>query len=311
MTPLKTILSFTDFLTEANKGGYSDEHALVHVWNHVSGTNKNAMHEAEKAKKDPNHPLSFKKAEHGFTGGEKQIHHKEAYHKEIDHAARAVESMKKHPEFAKSHKNGEKAEVKGASRGKLSDTWREHGAGNATSKEDIRIGKHAVSLKKGDSQLMSAEHAETKAVYHHATGEAVKNKHMSHEQAQNVRKKIAKVAGHLESMKHTTSEEEKRKHRDAAQKHIDEIHSSHPHLIHHVAHEASTGHGKFGGEGSEGSARFLVTTTHHGDVHVHDTKSNNEPIVHGNPRVALPKGSGRPGNLKLDYRVKHTLKGKP
>lgn len=313
MDTLVTFQSFGQFLlTEAKKGGFDDEHALVKAWNHTSGTNKNAVNEVERAKKDKKHPLHFDNQDNtGFTGGKKQEHHRDAYYAEMEHAAKAVESMRKHPEFKKSHAKGHKAEVRGSARGKISDTWRKHGAGNATSKEDVRIGPHRVSLKKGDSQLMSAEHAETRATYHHATEQAVKAGHMTHGEAHEVRKKIDKVAKHLESMKTAKNDEEKRKHRDAAQKHIDEIHDRHPNLTHHIAHEAATGHGKFGGHGAEGTARFLVTTTHDGQTHIHDTETNHEPITHGKPRVALPKGSGRPGNLKQDYRVKHTIKGKP
>lgn len=310
---MKTFNLFVEqVLLEATKGGFSDEHALVKVWNHVSGKNKNAIEEVKKAETDKSHPLHFDNQNHeGFTGGKKHPHHREAYYAEMHHAAKAVESMRKHPAFKKAHAVGHKAEVKGAARGKLSATWTKNGAKNATSKEDIRIGPHRVSLKKGDSQLMSAEAAETKAIYEHATHKAVEHGHMSHVEAEEVRKKIDKVAKHMEAMKREIDAKRKIKHKEEAQRHINEIHEKHPHLTHHVAHEAATGHGKFGGHDSEGSARFLVTTTPSGQTHIHDTKTNNEPITYGIPRVALPKGSGRPGNLKLDYRVKHTLAGKP
>lgn len=312
MKSFKVFVKEEMLLAEASKGGFSDEHALEKAWNHVSGKNKNAIEEVKKAETDKKHPLHFdNQDDKGFTGGKKEEHHRAAYYAEMHHAAKAVESMRKHPTFKKAHAEGHKAEVKGAARGKLSDTWTNHGAKNATSKEDIRIGKHRVSLKKGDSQLMSAESAETRAIYHHATHKAIEHGHMTHAEAEEVRKKIDKVAKHMEAMKHEKDRKKKEKHRDDAQKHINEIHSRHENLIHHVAHEAATGHGKFGGHDSEGSARHLVTTTPSGETHIHDTKTNNEPITYGVPRVALPKGSGRPGNLKLDYRVKHTLAGKP
>jgi len=299
-------LSPKQYLEEAKGSGYDDEHALKHVWNHTSGTNKDATKEVEKAKHDKKHPLHFDNAKHeGFVGGHKKEEHKASYYRELEHAAKAVESMKKHPTFKKSHEAGDKADVQGASRGALSDTWHKHGAKNATSKEDIRIGKHRISLKKGDSQLMSAEAAETKATYHHATSEAVKHGHMTHKDAEEVHAKIHKVAKHLEDMKHAKSDKELNAHKEAAQKHINEIHHKHPKLLHHVSHEASTGHGKFGGEGANGTARHLITTTKHGDVHVHDTKTHKDPIEVGIPRVAKPKGRGRPGTLKLDYRPKH------
>jgi hypothetical protein len=294
------------YIEEAKGSGYDDEHALAHVWNHTTGTHKNAVKEVEKAKTDESHPLHFKNASHeGFVGGHKKAEHKHAYHKELEHAAKAVESIKKHPTFKKSHEAGDKAEVKGKDRGALSHTWHHHGAKNATSKEDISIGKHKISLKKGDSQLMSAEGAETKATYHQATSEAIKHGHMTHKEAEEVHHKIHKVAHHMDAMKHSKSDKETEHHKEEAQKHINEIHHKHKHLLQHVAHEAATGHGKFGGEGAKGTARHLITTTKHGDTHVHDTKTGKDPIEVGIPRVAKPKGHGRPGNLKLDYRVKH------
>lgn len=316
MKSFKVFVKEEMLLIEAAKSGFSDEHALAKVWNHVSGKNKNAMEEVQKAETDKKHPLHFDNQDHeGFTGGKKEEHHRAAYYAEMHHAAKAVESIRKHPAFKKAHAEGHKAEVKGTARGKLSHTWTKNGAKNATSKEDIRIGSHRVSLKKGDSQLMSAESAETRAIYEHATHKAVEHGHMTHEQAEEVRKKISKVAKHMEDMKHETDRKKKEKHKVDAQKHIEEIHSKHPELIHHVAHEAATGHGKFGGHNSEGSARFLVTTTNTGKTHIHDTKTDHEPITYGTiPRVALPKSSKpgkRGGNLKLDYRVKHVIAGKP
>jgi hypothetical protein len=284
----------------------ADEHALEVVWNHTTGTNRNAVEEVERAKRDRSHPLHFDNAKLNMFKGRRRRNterHKNAYYAELEYAAKNVESLKQHPIFKKSHKRGEVANTRGKFKGVISSSWTNLGTTDRSSKEDVRIGTHRISLKKGQaSQLMSAQNTGIKGIYHHATEQAVKQGNMSKREAEEVRNKIQKVTKHLESMRGNTPEEQER-HKAAAQRHIDEIHSQHRTLIHHIAHEAATGHGKFGGKDNEGTARFLITTSNDG-VHVHDTETNHEPIEVGTPRVSLPKDKRRPGVLRLDYTPK-------
>jgi hypothetical protein len=279
----------------------------------VQSDNFNPDHihkEIDAAKKDPSHPLNFANAKEGFTGGTKKPEHEQAYYKELHHAAEAVHGMVKHPAFKAAVKGKWKARVTGAEAGNLSDTWKKSGAKNRTSKADVVLdhpkGKESlpVSLKKGDSQLMSAEPNEFHATYSHAVAEHAKaNKNFTPEHQKKVMSKVKKVQANLDAMKNTTDKSEQRRLRDEAQGHINNIHKEHPNLLQHVAHEAATGHGKFGHK-QTGTARVLVTTLAGQSPHVHDTETGQHPIEVGAPRVALPKGSNRPGNVKLDYRTK-------
>lgn len=308
------MLTFLNFLLEAKGSGYDDEHATANLWNHATenpGTAKSPEHlkaEIEKARKDKKHPLNFHNQSEGFTGGKKP-EHEEAYYNELHHAAHTVHALSNHPSLKAAFKNKAKASVAGATKGKLTDKWKKSGATNSTSKADIVISNknhhHPISLKKGDSQLMSAQGSEFAATYDHATDEHMKvNKKFTAAHKKKVMDGISQVNEHLSAMSGAAPEQQ-RKHRDAAQKIIDGIHSQHPDLLSHVHHEAATGEGKFGGKGSAGSARVLVTSTPNG-AHVHDVETKKDPIIAGHPRVALPKGSGRPGNVKVDYR---TVKG--
>lgn len=316
------MLTFNEhrILTEATKSGFSDEHALANLWNHAVNHKESSKllskpdhlhNEIEKAKKDKNHPLNFNNAQEGFTGGKKP-EHQEAYYKELHHAADAIHGLANHPSFKEAVKQKYKARVTGAEAGQLSNTWKKSGAKNTTSKADV-IFEHPskpkeknipVSLKKGDSQLMSAEANELHATYSHAVSEhANVNKKFTPQHQKKVMDRIKKVANNLNAMKNTGDKDEQRRLRDEAQAHIDAIHKEHPGLLSHVAHEAATGHGKFG-HGQTGTARVLVTTIAGKQPHIHDTETQNQPIEIGAPRVALPKGENRPGNVKLDYKTK-------
>ena len=304
---------------KSGRGGksvYNDEHAVKNVWNHFVNNSPKAlnnkgsmMDEIEKAKTDKNHPLHFdNQTNEGFSGKKKTDLHRDSYYEELKRAVHTVHGLANHPEIKNSINEKQQMRVSGASRGKLSSIWAKNGATNATSKADVIIGEgnkaRNISLKKGDSQLMSAQPEEMTATYEHAVNEHMKvNTNFTEQHKEEVMGKIAQVHKHLHAMNGATPEE-KENLRKKAQNIINGIHKEHPKLIDHFAHEASTGHGKFG-RNQEGTARFLVTTTENG-AHVHDTETNNKPIVPGAvPRVASPKGDGRPGNLKLDYRTKN------
>lgn len=309
-------MAFIEYLNEARGSGYDDEHATAHLWNSIT-SHKNAKkllghknadaikNEIEKAREDENHPLHHSNApQKGFTGG--NVNH-DAYYSELMHAANTVHAIANHPSFENAVKRKLKASVAGAARGKVSPLWIQNGAKNATSKADIVIGSkeegehHTISLKKGDSQLMSAQPEEFVATYDHATNEHMKtNPKFTEQHKKKIMGAIREVAKHMQKMNGKTPAKQTVL-KNEAQEVVDAIHSAHPGLLKHVHFEAATGHGKFGYEG-EGTARHLVTSTPDG-AHVHDTITGHEPIIAGVPRIALPKGSGRPGNAKIDYKA--------
>lgn len=308
------------FITEASsKSGYNDEHATAHLWNHITSSpdsNKFLNHEnpdlirieIERAKDEPEHPLNHKNApKEGFHKG---VRNADAYYSELHHAADVVHALANHPSFKDAVKRRMKAFVAGNERVKLSDLWKQNGAseGSATAvgKADIIIGDrsgdhHAVSLKKGNAQLMSAEPQEFVSTYDHATNEHMKvNPDFKQKDKDKVMHAVRELSKHLNAIagKKRTLQERMAKEGDELLK---AIHSAHPGLAKHVHFEAATGHGKFGYNGT-GTARYLVTSKASGS-HVHDTITNNEPIIAGTPRVSLPKNEGRPAVVRADYRA--------
>lgn len=294
---------------------YNDEHAFKTVWNHfikqpnMFDDKQRMLEEIKNARKDKSHPLNFNnQGNSGFSGGERTPNHQDSYYEELERAVHTTHAFANHPEVKKLIIHGPEASVTGASRGKLSDIWKKHGATNSTSKSDIMIGsgKNAisVSLKKGDSQLMSAQPEEMKATYDHATNEYMtKNPNFTAEHKADIMDKIHQVHEHLYAMQNANKNTQKEL-AAKAQTIINNIHKDHPLLIDHISHEAATGYGKFG-RNQTGSARFLVTAIDNG-AHIHDTQTNNKPILpDAVPRIATPKGPNRPGNIKLDYKTKN------
>lgn len=295
---------------------FNDEHAFSHVWNHFvrdgnyrPGMSKEEMMQSlNRSMNDKRNPLHFDNvSEEGFSGGKKTAAHKSAYNQEMQNAVGSIHAMVNHESFGDAVAKRLSARVTGTEKGNLSDIWNKNGAKNATSKADVIIGGkpgerdyYPVSLKKGDSQLMSAGPEETTSTYEHAINEYTKSGNVSEDQKKSIMDRVRKLHDLSNSFRTTPKE----KHKDLVkqgQSILDDIHKEHPDLIHHVAYEASTGHGKFG-QNQSGSARYLVTQLSDG-AHIHDTETNREPIkVKGAaPRFASPKEAGRTGNVKLDY----------
>lgn len=320
------MLSFKEYtlILEAKAGiSYSDEHAHANVWNHM--VNKGIAHdkdamakELQKAKTDKKHPLHFDNAkDEGFVGGKKTKESHESYHAELETAAHTVHALANHKDFKKAVKEKHKAVVMGGARGTISDTWKKHGATKgAVSKADIAI-KHPtnekhegikLSMKKGGgSQLMSAGPEENRAVHDHAAREMLDThpkyaklpKKKKDEIHANIMDHMHKIEKHVNAMK-TASRDAMQKHKNDAQKLMNHVHDTHPELNHFVRKEATTGRGKFG-HGSAHSASYLVKSSTKGKGA--EVKHVDEHDYSGSrPRIALPKGEGRSGNIKLDEK---------
>lgn len=316
------MLSLIDFITESKKESYNDEHAHMHVWNHM--INKGithdhaAMHaELEAAKTDEKHPLHFNNIpSEGFKGKNKTEGARDSYHAEMKTAVDTVHALAAHPLLADAVKNKHQAKVMGADSGKVSETWDKHGARNGTSKADLSIynpkdEKHEgiqLSMKKGaGSQLMSAGPEENKAVHEYAAKNMLDN-HPNYaglsdkekeEHHSYIMGKMHAVHEALYKMK-TADKAEQGKLKNEAQGHLDDVHKKFPELNNYVRREATTGEGKFG-KGSPHAASFLVKsgTGKSGPIikHVDDVDYSGPK-----PRAALPKGDGRTGNIKVDER---------
>ena len=323
---MSSVPSFKQYLVllEAKAGvSYSDEHAHANVWNHM--VNKGIAHdkdammkELQKAKTDKKHPLHFDNAkDEGFVGGKKTKDAHESYHAELETAVHTVHALANHKDFKKAVKEKHQAVVMGGARGTISDTWKKHGATKgAVSKADIAIKNPKdnkseglkLSMKKGGgSQLMSAGPEENRAVHDHAAREML-DSHPKYAKLPKAKKDeihakimdhMNKIEKHVNAMK-TANRDDMQKHKNAAQKLMDKVHDDHPELNHFVRKEATTGQGKFG-KGAAHAASYLVksgTRTSDASVkHVDDHDYSGS-----RPRIALPKGEGRSGNIKLDER---------
>lgn len=316
------MITLKEFITESKKESYNDEHAHMHIWNHminkgISG-DRDAMHaEFEKAKKDKKHPLHFDNIpSDGFKGKTKSEGARDSYHAEMKTAIDTVHALASHPLLSQAVKEKHQAKVLGAESGKVSDTWSGHGAKNGTSKADLSIynpkdEKHEgiqLSMKKGaGSQLMSAGPEENKAVHDYAARQML-NTHPAYEKMSKKEKdehhafimdKMSKVHDAMNKMK-GADKDEQGKLKNVAQKHLDDVHTKYPELNNFVRREATTGEGKFG-KGSPYAASFLVKsgTGKSGPIikHVDDVDYSGPK-----PRAALPKGDGRSGNIKVDER---------
>ncbi len=318
-----TFSTFYHMLFEAKQGTYNDEHAFAHLWNHAVGGKTKIGHdhakmtaEIEKAKKNPNPPLSFENAPSaGFQKGIRDESARDSYFKELHTAAHTVHALATHPDFKDEVKRGDKATVMGASKGKLSALWGKHGASNKTSKSDVAIGTtgiKTVSMKKGGgSQLMSAGPEENMAVHEHATNRMIEHGLIKKEHQKKILDHIKKANEYANQMKYYHHDEKKQgEMRDAGQKHIDAAYKVHPELNEYVHHEAATGHGKF--DSTEHRANYLaVGATKNSGASVVDTNKTrytdkNSPHL----RLALPKerlknakpgDEGRSGNFKIDH----------
>jgi hypothetical protein len=280
---------------------YTDEHALERVWNHYVSSDKNKLHSEEgmmadiqAAKKDPNHPLSFENApSKGFTGGKKSEEHRSAYYREMENGARTISDMSSHPDFKKSIEAGHEAKVLGGSRYKLSSTYDAAGVrgAGATSKTDIKIGPHNISLKKGDNsptvitkanditgirpiftkgkggyedsplvmrlkgrnaQIASSGPGEFRAIHHHAINQL----NLPSEETADAKNKIDRIAAIMK----TGGKDHLQKKAEIGSIY-DTLHKKYgPKLGQLVTREAATGEGKFADENSEGTATHIVTS---------------------------------------------------
>lgn len=295
-------------------GKHNEEHAVKRLWNHFSSRDSltkkkmtlDDMHkEIDAAQKDRNHPLHIRHAEdHEFAGKisgnntragtqESRKRAKSTYYQNLKDASHTIHAMRNHPDFQSHWKNGDTLEHSGKAKPELSDHYKSHGVRGtgATSKGDALIlkskgktkGIKAISFKKtGGSQLMSSSPAEFHAIYSHAMKQA--GIHSEDNLA-----KLKKARTHLEKGEH-----------EHANKIVQGLHDKHPDLIHHVTHEALTGHGKFASDDGRathvaeiGKNAKVMTTKEFIDAH-------HEPISRLRPRVRASKHGGTQSTVSLE-----------
>lgn len=310
-----TLIPISSIRKPSEKDGrHNEEHAVKKIWNHFSSRSNGVktpsvedIHkEIDRAQTDRNHPLHIKHAEdHEFAGkisgnnfkvgtSESRKRARQTYYQNLRDAAHTVSTMANHKDFKTHWKNGDKLEHSGNMRPELSQHYKHHGVRGtgATSKGDALImksskdktkGVKALSFKKtGGSQLMSSSPAEFHAIYHHAL------KQSGDDNEENLGK-LKRARNHIEKGEH-----------EKANKIVQGMHNSMPHLIHHVVHEALTGNGKFAS--AEGRATHVASIGK--DAHVWTTNEfmheHHDTIAKARPRVRASKHGGVQSTVSLE-----------
>jgi hypothetical protein len=300
------------------KTSYNEEHAIANMWNHSvpHGLHNSVerMHaEIEKAKKDPNHPLSFEKAgREGFLGKDKNAHGaKEAYFSQQKTAAHTVHALGKDKDISNKIKSGNhKMSVLGDQLGNLSSTYTgygvKQGSKSATSKSDVKIGsgKGAIgaSIKKsGGGQLASSGSSEFRGLVHAAANKMLEHGHITHEQHGQMLAHAAKIA-EVQAHGKTAHSEEHDENVKQGQQHLNNLLAVHPKVNEYLRREATTGEGKFDTDQQE-----PVRPTHlimHGENASVSNISNSKHdfISKKQPRFAKGKG-GTTGKREYTVRI--------
>lgn len=325
ITRLKPFRQFINEMAFAATG-VNDEHAMAHLWNHGIQKygkkhldNPDLIHkDIDSAKNNPNHPLHHSNFNpSGFVNN--NPHGKEnAYYKELHSSVAGYHALATHAKLAKRHAEKHPMEVSGSGRGQLSDLWKKHNAGNATSKADLVIrnpknstDQHGISVKKGPSQIMSGHHAEWAATVEAASKKAGHSP-KQHSDVMNHVNQMGKLAHNFENQSPVARA--KRIEKIKAFHH--NLHQKYPNLANHITHEATTGEQKF--KTPEGRAHMIL---HHGSggAHVTDMTSSTPPSIVSKHRVSLKshgslkdskgrhildkKGQKIPGKQSVSYRI--------
>lgn len=189
-----------------------------------------------------------------------------------------------------------KIERSGAKPSKVKDDYKKLGGKNATSRADITVScsktkaKHTFSVKKNDAQVASAEAGEFRSLGHHAAEKAGRTK----EEKEDIKKRVDKISHLQKKSEEAKDDEEYRQHTKKSNETLQKLRKDHPTWEHHVAREASTGHGKFG-KGEEGSAdNMLSYNDKTGETKIWKSEDGGTPYPDG-MKMEIRAGKGRKG----------------
>lgn len=328
--------SFGDFILICEKLNKThDENSQSKLWNYFIANSDNTKirdlilskdfgeaekeikKEVEAAKKDPKHPLNFKNAENGeFAKAQgREPGDEKPYNDFLDDSVSGLLALSKQKKLRSSIEKGFPSRVTGSGSAELSKRFKGAGGVDKTPKGDLEIynpdnpkDRRGVSMKKGvGAQLASAEGGELKGMYKIATKAYVKKFHgdKSKEERQKIEKEIMNDAerlsaiGRLQKTAGEAPDPEKQKQslKNVSQGLSDKLIDKYPQFERLLSQVATSGKGKF--KGDEGTAGLVLTGKNKGKE---ASAKPAEQQKSSRPRLALPKGSNRPGNLKIDYR---------
>jgi hypothetical protein len=328
--------SFRDFILICEKLNKThDENSQSKLWNYFIANpdntkirdlilskdfgeaEKEIKKEIEAAKKDPKHPLNFKNAENGeFAKAQgREPGDEKPYNDFLDDSVSGLLALSKQKKLRSSIEKGFPSRVTGSGSAELSKRFKGAGGVDKTPKGDLEIynpdnpkDRRGISMKKGvGAQLASAEGGELKGMYKIAAKEYVKKFHgdKPKEERQKIEKEIMNDAerlsaiGRLQKTAGEASDPEKQKQslKNVSQGLSDKLLDKYPQFKRLLSQVATSGKGKF--KGDEGTAGLVLTGKTKGKG---ADAIPSEQQKSARPRLALPKGSNRPGNLKIDYR---------
>ena len=330
---MKTFVEFILICEKLNKT--HDENSQSKLWNYfianpddrkirdliLNNDLKKAEEEIKKqvsaAKTNPEHPLNFTNAgDEEFSKKEgRQPNDELDYNNFLDDSVSGLLALSKQKKLRNSIEKGFPSRVTGSGASELSKKFKEAGGTDKTPKGDLEIynpddpkDRRGISMKKGaGAQLASAEGGELKGMYKIAAKEFVKKFHSdkSKEERGRIEKEIMSDAerlsaiGRLQKTAGEASDVDKQKQslKNVSQGISDRLLDKYPQFERLLSQVATSGRGKF--KGDEGTAGIVLTGKNK------DKEASAKPAEQqksSKPRLALPKGTSRPGNLKIDYR---------
>lgn len=338
---MKSFGNFSLICEKLNKT--HDEDSQSKLWNYFIANSKNTKvrdlildgeiekaqdeikKEVEKAKGDSKHPLNFKNAgdEEFAKATGRQSSDEEPYNNFLDDSISGLMALAGQKKLRSAVEKGLPTRVTGSGQENLSKKYKSVGATDKTPKGDVEVYdpdnpkyRVGISMKKGvGAQLASAEGGELKGMYSVAARNYVKRFHSdkSKEERKEIEKEImndVERVSAINRLQKTSGEapepdKQKGKLRDSGQGILDKLHDKYPQLTRSVSQVATSGKGKF--ETGKGTAGVVLTGK---NKDKEATASASELQRSERPRNAKPKGSGRPGNVKIDYKPLMNSKGK-
>jgi hypothetical protein len=330
---MKTFVEFILICEKLNKT--HDENSQSKLWNYfianpddrkirdliLNNDLKKAEEEIKKqvsaAKTNPEHPLNFANAgDEEFSKKEgRQPNDEQDYNNFLDDSVSGLLALSKQKKLKSAIEKGFPSRVTGSGASELSKKFKEAGGTDKTPKGDLEIynpddpkDRRGISMKKGaGAQLASAEGGELKGMYKIAAKEFVKKFHSdkSKEERGRIEKEIMSDAERLSAigrLQKTAGEapdvdKQKQSLKNVSQGISDRLLDKYPQFERLLSQVATSGRGKF--KGDEGTAGIVLTGKNK------DKEASAKPAEQqksSKPRLALPKGTSRPGNLKIDYR---------
>ena len=328
--------SFGDFIFICEKLNKThDEDSQSKLWNYFisnsdnqkvrdlilnkdyKGAEEEIKKEVDKAKSDSSHPLNFNNAgDEEFSKKEgRQPGDEKTYNDFLDDSVSGLLALSKQKKLRSAVERGLPSRVTGSGAAELSKKFKGAGGVDRTPKGDIEIydpdnpkDRRGISMKKGvGAQLASAEGGELKGMFKVAARDYVRRFHSdkSKEERMSIEKEIMNDAERLSAigrLQKTAGEapdinKQKQSLKNVSQGISDKLLDKYPEFERLLSQVATSGRGKFV---SDSGTAGIVLTGKNKDKEA--TAKPSEQQGSSKPRLALPKGSGRPGNLKIDYR---------